>query len=173
MVDKRNTTLLAPMKSRLKILRFGAMGILFAVAVSSVILSILIVFSSLPQLRSEEQKARSELAEFSIDMSKIAFINDRGNMIRKILTKRPYYNKKIDIIESKMPKDVALDGLTIAKKNYTLRFSSKNLASLDGLLEAIVAVTGQGRDFYRANLTSLSVNMESNRFILVVDLITI
>lgn len=172
-VDSRKFKPIAPLKGRLRILRFGAMAILFIVGVSSVILSILIVFSPLPRLQDDEQKARRDLSAYRIDINKLAFINDRGDGIRQILKKRSYYDKKLDAIKNKLPAGVTLDGLTIVKKSYTLKFSSNNLASLDEFLNSIVTVTGGGREFLRVYLTSLSVDEDKNRFVLIVDLLTV
>ncbi len=173
LVDKRNAKVFMPAKSSIKIFRFGAIGLLFLVGASSVILSILIVFSPLPQLRREEQKARADLAAFKIDMNKLAFINERGDNIRKIIAGRSSYDKKLDIIQSKMQADVVLDGVSIAKKKYTFKFASRNLTSLDELINGLTAITGAGREFLRVNLTSLAVDVENKQFVLVVDLLTI
>ncbi len=172
-VDNRKNKQLAPLKGKLKIMRLSAMGLLFIVGVSSVILSILIVFSPLPRLQEDEQKAKTNLATYKIEINKIAFINDRGDGIRQILKKRPYYDKKLDVIKNKLPVDVTLDGLTIENKTYTLRFSSNNLASLDQFIDSVVSATGVGKEFLRVYLTSLSVDEDKNRFVLIVDLLTV
>lgn len=171
--DKRDAKFLTSSKEPLKIFRFGAIGILFLVGAFSVILSILIVLSPLPELRKEEENARNELAAFLIDMNKLAFVNNRGDSIRKILAARPSYDKKLDIIESKMDGDVSLDMLMIVKKKYTLTFSSDNLNSLDKLLNNLTEITGSSRDFFRIYLNSLSMDKEDMKFVLVVDLFTI
>jgi hypothetical protein len=175
LVDRRNVRPLAPLKRRLRIFRLSAIAILFGVGAASVILSVLILLSPLPQLKRDEQKARDDLAAYRIDINKLAFINDRGDGIRQIISKRSSYDKKLDVIESKMPAGVSFDGLTIVRKNYTLRFSSTNLASLNELLDSIVSITGtaRGRDFSRVYLTSLSTDEEKMRFVLVIDLLTV
>jgi hypothetical protein len=172
LVDKRSVKSLAPIKDRLKIFRFSAIGILFCVGASAVILSILIVFSPLEQLRKDEERAVSDLKPYKLDISKLAFINERGDSIRKLLAKRTSYDKKLSVVENKIPTDVSLDALTIAKKNYTLKFSSKNLSSLDGLLNGLVSITGSGKDFFRIYLTSVTADEANHRFILIVDLLT-
>lgn len=173
LVDKRTNKFLTSTKGSLRIFRFGAIGILFLVGVSSVILSILISLSSLPKLRENEKKARSEFAVFATDVVNLNFINERGNSIRKILAGRPSYDKKIDIIQSKMQADVAIDELSIVKKNYTLTCSSSNLTSLNDLLDGLTAIAGKGRDFSRIYLNSLSVDEDNKKFVLVVNLLAI
>lgn len=173
LVDKRNVRRLVTSKDKLRLFRFGAIGMLFLAGATSVIISILIVFSPLPQLTRDEQKARADLSIFKVEMSKLAFVNERGDSIRKIINKRPSYNKKIDIVLSKMSADVSLDGLSIAKKSYTFKFSSRNLASIDDLINGLTSITGSGRDFSRVYLTGISVDAERKRFNLTVDLLTI
>lgn len=158
---------------RLRIFRLSAIALLFCVGALSVIISILIVFSPLPQLREEEEKARNNLSVFRLDINKLAFVNDRGDSIRQVLKSRNSYDKKLSIIKSKMPADVVFDGMTLVKKRYTLSFSSNNLSSLDELLNSIVVTTGKSRDFSKAYLTSLSVETEKHSFVMVVDLLAV
>jgi hypothetical protein len=67
---------------------------------------------------------------------------------------------------------VDLDSLTIDKKVYTLKFSSKNLDSLDGLLNNLVDSTGKGKDFVRIYLTTISADEDNKKFTLIVNLLT-
>ena len=170
--DKKSVKSVSIIKDRLKILRISSMAILFFVGASSVIISILIVFSPLPQLRRDEERLKTKLTVFQPDIYKLAFINNRGDSIRKVIGQRPTYDKKIEVIENKLPSDVRLDAVTISKRNYTLKVSSKNLESLDILLNNLVDVTGKGKDFLRIYLTSISSDEENQKFILVIDLLT-
>lgn len=172
LADKRDFKSFSRERDRLKIFRFGAVGLLFAVSISSMIVSILIVFSPLPQLAKQEQEARDKLAALRFDIMKLVFINERGDSIRKILNKRPAYDKKIEIIKSKVPAGVTLDGLTISKKLYSFKFSSTDLALLDELLNNIMAITGKGRDFFRIYLEELSIDGEGKKFVITIDLLT-
>ena len=170
--DKRSIKSTSIIKDRLKILRISSMGILFIVGAGSIIISILIVFSPLPQLHKEEEKLKTQLSVLQPDIYKLAFINERGDSIRKVISQRPGYDKKIEVIESKLPTDVNLDTLTINKKTYTLKFSSKNLDSLDGLLNDLVDATGKDKDFIRIYLTSISTDTENEKFTLIINLLT-
>lgn len=160
-------------KNRIKILRIGAISILFGVGFLSIAISILIIFSPLPQLRKEEQQAKKAFSEFILDINKLYFINDRGDGIQQLLKTRSNYDKKIEIVKSKMPADVDLVGLTIVKRRYTLKFTGHNLVSLDELLNALVTSTGKGRDFIRVYLTTLSLDQDRHNFMMVVDLLTV
>lgn len=173
MVDKRNVRHFAAIKGRVKYFRLGAIALLFLSGAASIIISILIIFSPLAQLRKDEQKARDYLAPFHLDMNKLVFINERSNSARVLLKDRTEYDHKIDIVESKMPSDVRLDGLTFAKKTYTFRFSSTNLSSLNDLISAIAGITGKGHDFAKIFLTSLSADQQSKSFQLVIDLTSV
>ncbi len=164
---------LAPSRNRIKILRLGAIAILFGIGIFSVAISILIVLSPLPQLKKEEEHARTMLSVFIIDINKLYFINDRGDSIRRLLSARNAYDKKLTNIKSKMPTGVELLGFTAIKKRYTLKFTSHSLLSLDQLLNAIAASTGKKGDFIRAYLTSLSVDQEKHNFVMIVDLLTV
>ncbi|MBU3978089.1 hypothetical protein KKF69_02450 [Patescibacteria group bacterium] len=173
LIDRHNAKVFDSVKNRLKILHFVAIGLLFIVGAFSVILSIFIYFSSLPKLRLEEQKARADLTFFQLDMNKLAFVNDRGNSIRKILDERTYYDKKLDIVRSKMRADVMFDDLLMTKTKYTLTFSSSNLISLDELLNGLASITGTGRDFVRVYMSSLSMDEKNRKFVLIVDLFSV
>jgi hypothetical protein len=170
--DKRSVKSVSIIKDRLKVLRFSSMTMLFIIGAGAVIISILIVFSPLPQLRRDEEKIKTKLSVFQPDIYKLAFINERGDSIRKVISQRPGYDKKIEVIESRLPADVNLETLTINKKNYTLKFSSNNLNSLDGLLKNLVDATGKDKDFIRVYLTSISLDKDNQKFTLIVDLLT-
>ena len=173
LADKRKPKHRIMLGGRLKIFRISAIFILFATGVFSVILSILIIFSPLAQLKKDEQKARSTLSAYNLDINKIVFINSRGNSIRDVMKTRSAYERKIDLIESKLPADVTFDGVTIVKNAYTFRFSSKNAASLGTLVNSIVDITGKNKDFLRIYLTSMSTDQEAHRFDLVLDLLSV
>lgn len=173
LVNKRDVRFLSPVKNHLKIFRFVGIGVMFLVGVISMILSILIVLSPLPQLYREEQKMRRNISAFQIDMNKLAFVNSRGDTIRKILEQRFSYDKKIDIVMSKIHPDVTLNGLSISGDKYIFKFYSRNLRSLEELLNGLISITGQGREFTRVYLTSLNMDEKNKRFVLVVDLLTI
>lgn len=173
LIDKHNTKVFDATKNRLKVLRFTAIGLLFIVGVISVVLSILIFFSPLFELRLEEQKAMSDLAKFQLDINKLAFINDRSNSINEIIDKRSSYDKKLNIIKTEMQSDVTLDDLSIIKTKYILKFSSKNLLSLDKLLNDLASITGAGRDFSRIYMSNLSMDGKNKRFVLDVELLSI
>lgn len=171
LVDKRSVKFSTPISNRLNLLRFGAIGILFIVGASSVIFSMLIVLSALPQLQMEEQKAKADLAVFGLAMNKFAFVKERGESIRKIIKQRPYYDKKIEIVENKLQADVSLEALSMSKNKYTFKFYSKNIESLDKVINKLSDVTGNGKDFSQIYLTSLTVNQENKNFVLVVDML--
>lgn len=173
LVDKRNVQTKVAGNGRLKYMRLGAIGILFGAGAFTIILSILIVLSPLPQLRVDEQKSRDALDKYKLDINKLSFINDRGDSIRKILKQRPLYDKRIEVIQNKVPQGVSFDGFTINKKSYTFRFSSTNLELINELLDSITAISGKGREYSRVYLTSLSTDEESHRFVVVVDLLTV
>jgi hypothetical protein len=140
---------------------------------ASVIISIMIAFSPLPELQRKEASARESLSVYNVDMNKLVFVNERGDSIRQILKERNYFDKKLNIILGILPGGVALDGFTLAQKRYTLRFSSTNLSSLDTLLTAIVDLSGKGGEFVRVYQSSLSTDEERNSFVLVVDLLSV
>lgn len=161
------------MKSRLKKLRLGALIILFGSGFLSIIINILIAFSPLPQLHIEEQKALQNLQAYRLDISKLAFINDRGNNIRKILSKRTSYDKNIAAVQNKIPPNVSFDGFTINNKNYTFKFSGNNLQNMDELLNSLMSMTGKGKDYIKIYLTSLSIDEQNHNFVMVIDLLTV
>ncbi len=157
---------------RPKILRTIALSLLFGIGISTMILYIMIIFSPLPQLRKEEQKARDDLSAYQLEMSKLVFINNRTDDIRQIFNKREKIDKNLGSVQNITPADIDLDGITIVKKNYTFKFSSNNLASMDKLINSIVGLSGKAGDFSRVHLTSLSIDQERHKYILVVDLLS-
>lgn len=172
LIDKRSVKT-SPLTKRLKAFRLSAIAILFGSSAFAIIINMLIILSPLPQLRQEEQKQLDNLSVYNLEIAKLSFINDRGDNIHKILDQRPSYDKNITAVQEKIPQDVNFDSFSINNKNYTLKFSGKNLESINLLLDSLMAMTGKKKEYIKIYLTSLSVDELSHNFIMIVDLLTV
>lgn len=158
---------------RARVMRAAGLVILFFAGAFSMILSVLTIFSPLPELRKVELKAKNELDNYKLDIAKLFFINDRTDSIRNILGKRLSYDKKVEIVQGLLPPDVAFEGMKMQNKSYSLKFSSTNLEALDQLLKSLTAITGRKLEFERIYLTMLSINEDRGTFEMVVDLLSV
>lgn len=170
---EKDTKKLSPIRGRLWIFRLISMLLLFGVGLASVIVTILIAYSPLPELQKIEAEERSNLSQYNIDINKVVFVNERGDSIREILKNRNSYDAKLNYIKEVVPSGVAFEGFTLEDKRYTLRFSSRNLESLDSLVDSIVNASGKDKQFLRVFQSSLSVDVERSNFVLVVDLLAV
>jgi len=157
----------------MRMLRFSAVALLFLVGISSIILSIVIVFSPLPQLREEEARVKKVFDTVRDDANKLVFIGKRGDDLRKLISERSIYDRKIDAVLEKMPSDVQIEGMTFKSKTYTFIFTSSNLESLNNTLDIIGGITGKGQEFTRIYLTSITADVGKKKFEMIVDLLSV
>ncbi len=171
--DQRKSKSITPLLKRLFLLRLISIFILFGVGLLSVVLSIFITLSPLPQLQEEEANLKSQLEYYSLDINKLAFINERSNFIRGIIQKRSQPQRKLELIQEKIPSGVKLDEIILNNKTYTIKFSSTNLSLLDELANSIVSLTGPGKQFSKLFLTSISSSSLDQNFVMTLDLLAI
>lgn len=171
--DQRKSKSLTPLLKRLFLLRMISIFILFGVGLISVVLSIFITLSPLPQLQEEEASLKTQLEYYNLDINKLAFINERANYIRGLLQKRSQPERKLELVQEKIPSGVKLEEIILNEKTYTLKFSSTNLSLLDDMADSIAGLTGPGKQFSKIFLTSVTSSSLDQNFVMTLDLLAI
>lgn len=171
--DQKKKGAVTPLLKRLLLLRLISIFILFGVGLLSVILSIFITLSPLPQLQEEENNLKNQLEYYKIDINKITFINERANYIRGLIQKRHQPDRKLELIQENMPSGVRMDEIVLNDKSYTIKFSSTNLSLLDELANSIAALTGPGKQFSKIFFTSVTSSTFDQNFVMTLDLLAI
>ena len=155
---------IAPAVKKLKLLRLIAVCMLFIVTAFSITLFILIALTPLPKLKEQERISQTNLLNFSADITKLQVVNDRLASISDVLSKRPTYDKKIDLIKSNLPREITIRSLTIEKNSISLDVSSQSLLFLDTFLNKLISDSGKDKDFSQIKLTSLSREESDNSY---------
>lgn len=166
---KSNT---APALKKLRLLRLIAICMLFIVSASSITLFILISLTPLPKLKEQERISQINLSHFSSDITKLQVLKDRLNSISNILSKRPSYDKKIDLIKSNLPHEITIKSLSLEKNSISLEISSQSLLLLDTFLNKLISDSGKDKDFSKITITSLSKEEMDNSYLLGLTLLT-
>lgn len=158
---------------RLKIMRGIAVGLLFTVSVSSMILFILIALSPLPQLQKQEKNYLFTLSQYNQEVIKLALIKDRLTAIDSLLTTRKSYDAVIASIRSKMPPGVKIIEMNVGQKNISLTVSSTSLQLLNTFADTVTRAAEENKEYTQVILSDLSETNQNNNFLLTVSLGTL
>lgn len=154
-------------------LRLIAVSLLFIVSVSSVIFFLLVALSPLPQLRKQEKIASFNLTLVHPDIVKLMLVKERTDNIQKLIDSRPYYDKFLNSIQTKLPPGVIIDAVSIDKSNFLITLSSNSLLQLDNFLNELNKSNDSRKEYSKAAITNLSTGDNGNAFHLTVSLNTL
>ncbi len=155
---------------RLGRLRIFAIGLLFIVSVTSIIILILVVLSPLPQLQKQEQNAKSTLSQFHKDMAKFLFVHKRTDSIAGVFSKKENYSQTIEELKTRIPNGVDVREFKITKDDISLTFSSKSLKLLDVLINNVVKFVEEKKEFSKVIIKDMSTQGDTGEFILTLHL---
>lgn len=114
-----------------RILRICAIGTLFFVAFTAIVMFILRTQSRLSALEQEENQLQKNLSLIRDRTVKYLLVQDRVKSISQVLKTRLSINSIVEKIMTQIPKDVTLTALSIDKKKVIINLSSSSLASLN------------------------------------------
>jgi hypothetical protein len=136
-------------------LRAIAMGMLFLVSASSIILFILVTLSPLPELKKQETSLRATLATSHTDMAKLSLVNERAASIQTLLASRKSFDQTLELIQSKLPSGVDISAIQIDANIVSVTVESKSLKQLDDFINGLVGLVAEKNGFSRVTMTSL------------------
>ena len=157
--------------SKLNVLRYIAVGLLFCVSLSSIILFIFIDQSPLPTLQEQEKQISEALGAQQSDMAKILLVNERTKTASELLAKRQSYDVMIEKVKSKMPSGLTVTSFSVSNNNVSVTVSSKSLAALDQFIKELQDATGEDKEFARVTLSELFI--DQGAYLMKIDLILI
>jgi hypothetical protein len=158
---------------KLKILRAGAVWLLFGISGASIALFMFIAFSPLPTAQEEERNVLSTLSQYHPDIAKILVINDRIKGSEIILAKRSEFDQTLDKIKKRMPEDASITGLTMNDQEIAVTITSASLSSLDTFLNSLITATESKEDFSKVTLTRFFSNETTKTFSLTIAVVTL
>jgi|SRR5579885_1653109 len=155
---------------RLLTLRVIAIGILFLVSISSVVLLLLIALSPLPQLRQQEASEIQQLSSYQTAIAQLAMLRERTDSITHLIHSRPDYAATMQNIEDLVPQDVTITGLSLKGKTASVTVASTSLLPINTFITSLVSMAQKKKDFSNVLLNNLSMDTQTNRFSLTVAL---
>lgn len=156
---------------RLQLMRFFAIGMLFIVSASSIILFMLVSLSPLPELQRQEQALRLNLSESSEEMAKMALLAERTSAIESLLTKRTSYDQILSLLEERLSANAAITSIRVEQETLVVTIESRSLASLDTFLNGVIALVQEQKTFSQVTLSSLSSDNVRNEYSMTVRLV--
>lgn len=156
---------------RMRLIRLVAVGMLFLVSVSAVILFILVSLSPLPELKRQEQSLRLTLSESSNDMVKLALLDERTESIAALLKDRKSYEQTLSLLQAKLPQNAKITSIRIDDNTLIVTVDSRSLTSLDTFLNGMIGYVQQKKGFSQVTLTSLANDTVRNDYSLTVSLL--
>lgn len=156
--------------TQLRILRFGAIGILGAVAVASMILFFLIAASPLPALKKQENSSLFQVTQLHPKIAKYLLTSERVNSISELLKDRDSKSKVLQQLENQIPVGTSVDGVKIDDKGVTLNVSSISLEKINELISNILSQTGTDKSFTAFLLNSLAFDSGNQNYHISVSL---
>ena len=160
-------------KNKKRSLRTIAVGLLFTVAVFSMIFFILVAISPLPQLRKQEKIASFNLSLAHPDIVKLALVKERTDSIQQLMDKRPYYDRVLNSIQTKLPSGVRINEVSIDKDDFSVTLSSNSLLQLDNFLNELAIASEAKKEFSQIKIKDLSKTDTINTYLLTINLDTL
>lgn len=145
-------------------MRWIAIGLLFLVSVSSMILFFLIALSPLPELQQQQDERLATLATLRVPMTKVLLLQERMDTISGLLAKRNDVDKTIQSVLSKLPTDVSVTSIALKENNLEVTVTSQSLSSIDLFLNTMVTASEENNEFSMVILKDVSRDDQSQNF---------
>lgn len=156
---------------RMQYMRFFAMGMLFLVSVSSIILFMLVSLSPLPELQRQEQALRLTLSQASVDMAKMALVSERTASIEKVLADRTSYDQILALLQERLPNNAEITSIRVDQQVLVVTVESRSLTSLDTFLNGLVGLVQEKKAFSQVTLSTLANDNVRNDYTMTVSLV--
>jgi hypothetical protein len=170
LLDPNKNTGPAEMLRRLQKMRLVAMGLLFIISVTSVILFILVALSPLPKLQSQEQYLRQTLTASKNDIATLEIVKGQTDTISQLLTKRASLLKQVSLIQAKLTSDTTISDIQIDSTGTLITFESHSLQSLDTCINGLTSYVEAKNTFSRVTLVDLTNDPTTDGYAVTVQL---
>lgn len=142
--------------SRVKILRFFAVGMLCLVSLFSIVLFLLVLSSPLPSLNKQKDTLVASLSKSHEVILQQTLLSTRLNEADKIIKNRSDFSSLIALFEKGLPEDAVIEQVSVEKKIVNFTFSAKNLNDITTYLDGLKANVKQKKSFENVFVVSLT-----------------
>ncbi len=153
------------------VVHYVAIGLLFIISFSSVVLFMLIALSPLPSLVQREKDETKRLSFFSEMIVKLQFTKNRVNHVNDILKLRPDYSESIDKIKNQLSENAVIEEIHLSEKVLSVTIVSPSLSVLDQFITHLTEENAISKYYKKITLVSLHKDFEKGRFVMTLELI--
>lgn len=171
LLDPHNKSDNALASKRVNAMRFTAIGLLFIVSASSIVLFLMVSLSPLPELKRQEHSLRLTLSEQSADIAKVAVLNERASAIDKVLKERKSYEEILKLLQEKLPSNVTINSLRVLDNSIVMTVESKSLTELDSFIVGLMQYIEEKKAFSQLTLSSLATDNVRNDYSMTITLV--
>lgn len=163
LVSNRNEAIERERKALLA-LRIIAVFLLSSIAIVSILAFIITTQIPLSKIKDEQTQTLANITSSSKKLSSYFLIKDKLTNISSLTSIRSDYIKPIDLIFSKIPESLRVDGLNIEEDLIEIEISGPSLQPMDEVIKSLVAVGTEGKIIKSVKLKSLDLNSQANRY---------
>ncbi len=156
--------------NQLRVLRFGAAGILALIAAVSMVLFFLIAASPLPGLKRQENGALFQITQLHPKIAKYLLVNERVTAITQLMQARDSKSTNLTKLESQIPRQANVESIQIDDKGMLLTVSSVSLGTINTFISNLLDNTGVSKPFSSVVLNSLVYNTKANDYHVSLDI---
>jgi len=154
-------------------MRFIVIGLLFIVSVSSVILFILVAFSPLPALQTQEKNLEQTLLSSKSDIVKLSLVKERTTSISNLLAKRQNLDQRLGLVQDKISGNTTVTSLQADNTGILLTVESSSLQDLENFLNGLTQYVQERKAFSRVILVDLATDQTNGEYAVSVHIISL
>lgn len=151
------------------LLRRISFVLLFATAVISISLFVLVISSPLTKVKQQENALLVALDASKTKISRNVIIQERLRSITKVLKERNTYEKNIEAVLKVLPQSVTITALEIHKKNMQITGNSNSLDSLNIFINALLSMQSKKESIASVALQSFALQKEAGKYYFTMD----
>lgn len=151
------------------ILRRISFILLFATAVISISLFVLVISSPLTKVKQQENALLAALDASKTKISRNVIIQERLRSVTKVLKERNTYEKNIGEVLKVLPQSVTITALEINKKNMQITGNSNSLDSLNTFINTLLSMQSKKEIIASVALRSFALQKEAGKYYFTMD----
>ncbi|MBI5044476.1 MAG: PilN domain-containing protein [Candidatus Levybacteria bacterium] len=141
--------------SRARVVRMGAVGLLFLVGATSVVLFLLVISSPLPSLAAKEKELENTLKTSDAKIVNVTLAVIRLSDVKTIISKRSHYGDYLQALRDILPAGTDLTEFTVEKESVNITVSSPSLESIEEYFLSLSKLVEKGTPFQRVYVNLL------------------
>ncbi|MEK7551584.1 MAG: hypothetical protein AAB532_03210 [Patescibacteria group bacterium] len=152
----------------LKIVRVVAVSLLITISIVAIGAFIFSAQISISKIKEEENATLSQISALHDRLTTYYLIKDRVRNIASIISTRRDYSKHIDAILAKTPSTLSLEGINIEKDIISVSMSGNSLVSINKFIDDMSELGKEKKILNNVKLESLSLNVKSGEYTVIV-----